>query len=259
MNPSGPLSDLAGKSVIVTGGAGGIGAAICAAFVDCGADVICADISATRGAATARDTGATFEKLDVSEPADWDRVVDGVMQKRGAVHALVHGAYSARGGNFDTLSAEAWRANFPVTLDGVFYGTKAVAAYMGAGASIVNVASVAAKVGMPVNAAYGAAKGAICAFSRAAAVTLAPRGIRVNTVLPGFIETRALDGLGALVSESNGGVAALQAINDEIPLGRFGDGGEIASVVRFLASNEAAYITGAEIVVDGGYCIRQGF
>lgn len=249
------MRGLKGRLAIVAGGAGGIGSAICRRLGEEGMRVVCADISEKRGRAVAAALAAeglevAFERLDAGDPADWDRLA--AAQPR--IDALVTASYFARGGAIAALSSEEWRENFRVTLDGVFHGMRACVAKMGRGGAIVNIASVAARLGMPVNAGYGAAKAAVAALSRTAAVTFAPQGVRVNSLSPGFITTRALDGLGELMAAEHGGAdAAKQALLARIPLGAFGAPADIAAAVAFLLSDDATYVTGVDLLVDGGY------
>lgn len=251
------MRGLKGRRAIIAGGAGGIGVAICRRLAEEGMQVVCADISERRGQAVALELSAaglavSFERLDAGDPDGWDRLA--ASQPR--IDALVTAAYFARGGPIQSLSNEEWTENFRVTLDGVFYGMRACARRMQRGGAIVNISSVAALLGMPVNAGYGAAKSAVSGLSRIAAVTFAPQGIRVNSVSPGFIATRALDGLGELMAAVHGDAAAAkQSLLDRIPLGAFGAPADIAGVVAFLVSDDAAYVTGVDLVVDGGYCV----
>jgi 3alpha(or 20beta)-hydroxysteroid dehydrogenase len=251
------MRGLKGRRAIIAGGAGGIGAAICRRLGEEGAHVVCADISERRGRAVAQslsDEGlsVSFEHLDGGDPASWERLAE----SQPRIDALVTAAYFARGGVLEALSNEEWKENFRVTLDGVFYGMRACMKKMERGAAIVNISSVAARLGMPVNAGYGPAKGAVSALSRIAAVTFAPRGIRVNSVSPGFIATRALDGLGELMAAEHGDAdAAKRALLTRIPLGDFGAPADVAGVVAFLLSDDSAYVTGVDLLVDGGYMV----
>ena len=249
------MRGLKGRRAIIAGGAGGIGAAICRRLGEEGMHVVCADISEKRGRVIAEELtreglAVSFERLDASDPESWDRLAAG--QPR--IDALVSAAYFARGGPIQALSNEEWKENFRVTLDGAFYGMRACVRRMERGAAIVNISSVAARLGMPMNAGYGPAKSAVSGLSRIAAVTFAPQGIRVNSLSPGFITTRALDGLGELMASTHGDAAAAkQSLLDRIPLGAFGAPADIAGVVAFLISDDAAYVTGIDLVVDGGY------
>lgn len=249
------MRGLKGRRAIIAGGAGGIGAAICRRLGEEGMHVVCADISERRGRAVAEELAreglaVSFARLDAGDPESWDRLAAG--QPR--IDALVSAAYFARGGSLQALSNEDWKENFRVTLDGVFYGMRACVKRMERGAAIVNISSVAALLGMPMNAGYGPAKSAVSGLSRIAAVTFAPQGIRVNSLSPGFIATRALDGLGELMASAHGDAeAAKQSLLDRIPLGAFGAPADIAGVIAFLISDDAAYVTGIDLVVDGGY------
>lgn len=251
------MRGLAGRRVIIAGGAGGIGAAICRRLGEEGMQVVCADISEKRGRAVAEALSregltVSFEQLDSGDPASWDRLT----ANHARIDALVTAAYFARGGPVQELSNEAWKENFRVTLDGVFYGMRACLPRMPRGSAIVNISSVAALLGMPVNAGYGAAKSAVTGLTRIAAVTFAAQGIRVNSISPGFISTRALDGLSELMAEAHGDAdAAKQSLLARIPLGDFGQPADIASAVAFLISQDSAYITGVDLIIDGGYMV----
>lgn len=251
------MRGLKGRRAIIAGGAGGIGTAICRRLGEDGMHVVCADISEKRGGALAReltDAGlsVSFAHLDAGDPASWDRLAAG----QSRIDALVTAAYFARGGAIQALSDAEWHDNFRVTLDGVFHGMRACLPRMQCGAAIVNISSVAALLGMPVNPGYGAAKGAVSALTRVAAVTFAPQGIRVNSISPGFITTRALDGLGELMAAEHGGAdGAKQSLLARIPLGAFGAPADIAGAVAFLISDDAAYVTGVDLIVDGGYMV----
>ena len=251
------MRGLKGHRAIIAGGAGCIGIAICRRLGEEGMHVVCADISERRGRAIVKELAGdgllvSFEHLDAGDPESWDRLAAG--QPR--VDALVTAAYFARGGPIQALSNEDWKENFRVTLDGVFYGMRACVRRMERGAAIVNISSVAALLGMPVNSGYGAAKSAVSSLSRIAAVTFAPQGIRINSISPGFIETKALDGLGELMASAHGGAsAAKQSLLARIPLGAFGTPSDIAGAVAFLISDDAAYVTGVDLIVDGGFMV----
>ena len=214
--------------------------------------VVCADISERRGRAVVEELAreglaVSFERLDAGDPESWDRFAAG--QPR--IDALVSAAYFARGGPIQALEGE-----FSRHTGRRLYGMRACARRMARGAAIVNISSVAARLGMPMNAGYGPAKSAVSGLSRIAAVTFAAQGIRVNSLSPGFIATRALDGLGELMASTHGDAAAAkQALLDRIPLGAFGAPADVAGVVAFLISDDAAYVTGIDLVVDGGYMV----
>lgn len=252
------MRGLEGRHAIVAGGAGGIGAAICRRLVEEGMSVTCADVSERRGTEVANLLSfegyrVEFKYLDAGSAESWRALVDDHIR----LDVLVTAVYSARGGVIDDLSDDDWTANFRVTLDGVFFGMRACLSRMDRGGSIINIASVAGIVGMPVNTGYGAAKSAVAGLTRTVAVTLAPRGIRANSISPGFIKTRALDGLGELLAGVEGDAeTARRKLVEDIPVRDFGDPSDIAAAVAFLASDDAAYITGTDLVVDGGYTAR---
>ena len=252
------MERLHGKVAIVAGGAGGIGSEICRRFLEEGAVVICADRSRSRGEDVVRRLGEpgrniSFGMLDAASSESWNELVTHALAVHGRVDVLVTGFYSGPTGTVESLDDAGWNASFAATSTGVFYGMRACAAVMGAGASIVNIASFVAHGGAPENIGYSSAKASVIAMSRAAAAGLADREIRVNVVTPGIVDTRALDGLTTvLAGEHRTANEVLDAFIRKVPLKRVGRPVEVANAVLFLASDEASYITGAEIIVDGG-------
>lgn len=251
---------LAGKVAIVAGGAGGIGLATCQRFAEEGAQVVCADVSEARGSSAVAALGSAaveFAPLDAARSDSWEALVADVAARRGRVDILVTAFYSGPAGSVETMDDAGWDASQAATATGVFYGMRACAAAMGTGGAIVNIASIVAHGGAPENIGYATAKAAVIAMSRSAAARLAPRGIRVNVVTPGLIQTRALDGaMAALAQGGRSAEAARAAYLRQIPLGRVGAPVEVANAILFLVSDEAAYVTGAEIIVDGGLRTR---
>ena len=250
---------LEGKVAVIAGGAGGIGTEICRRFLEEGASVVCADVSESRGAGVVgslKDTGGdriVFELLDGASSQSWEDLVERVMSRFGRLDILVTSIYSGPAGSVEKMSAPDWLASFSATSSGVFYGMRAVVPVMKAGGAIVNIASVMAHGGAPENIGYSSAKSSVIAMSRSAAAKLASRDIRVNIVTPGMIQTWALD---TSLTALGGPERTLEQVRDayvrRIPMKRVGEPVEIANAVLFLASPEASYVTGAEIIVDGG-------
>ncbi|HEX2886561.1 SDR family NAD(P)-dependent oxidoreductase [Vineibacter terrae] len=253
-----------GKVAIVTGGASGIGAATCRVLALEGAQVVVADISERRGPSVAESIRADggdvhFMRLDAGDAASWRAVVDDTVARFGGLDILVNCAYSGKAGAVDTMPDETWGQAFRVTTDGVFYGMKTAGAQMRAGGAIVNIASVAAYRGSTHNVAYAAAKSAVISATRSAAMRFAemPHKIRVNAVAPGMIQTPALEKtFEALARQGRSVDSTKAAMVRQIPLGHVGAPEDIARAVLFLASDEARYITGTELVVDGGFLAR---
>jgi NAD(P)-dependent dehydrogenase (short-subunit alcohol dehydrogenase family) len=245
----------AGRVALVAGGAGGIGRAICMRLVEQGAIVICADRSERRGAPVVAELvsiggNARFHYLDAGSVESWARAIDSIRGIEGRLDILVTAFFSGRAGSIDDMPLEQWQECFRATATGVFLGLQESLGLMADGGAIINIGSVAARKSSPDNIGYAAAKSAVLSLSRNAAFQAARRNIRINVVSPGAIQTPALDAtLKALATRSSSnetpaGVAA--------PLGRIGQPDDIAHAVCFLASEEAGYITGTELIVDGG-------
>ena len=218
-----------GKTVIVTGAARGMGAAFARAFAAEGAQVVATDVLA----------GEDVVALDVTDEAAWAALVG-----RLPCDVLVNNAgIGGEGKLVEEETLERWRRVFAVNADGVFLGTRAVIPVMRArgGGAVVNVSSFAGFQGTPRAAAYTASKFAVRGFTKAVAMEVARDGIRVNSVHPGSIRTPMLDGVPEDVVEG------------KVALGRMADAEEVARAVCFLASEDASYITGTELAVDGGW------
>lgn len=244
---------LKGRVAIITGAASGIGAATARRFAREGASVVIADVNQRGGEDCASeivaDGGvASFVKTDVRHERDLRRMVDAALQSYGGLDILHNNAFWNAPGSAREASAADWQATLAVTLTAVWQGSKlAIPHLLESGAGVIlNTASVHSIVGLTGSAAYQAAKGGVLSLTRAMSLELAPR-VRVNAILPGAIETPATKDTPA---------DAHEAFLSQVPMGRMGRADEIASAAAFLASDEASYITGAGIVVDGGYTTR---
>lgn len=191
---------------------------------------------------------------DVTQEADWDRVIVAA----GELDVLVNNAGVGRLGSIEQASLADWRAVLEINLDGVFLGTqKAIAAMKERGGSIINVSSIEGIIGEPNLVAYNASKGGVRLLTKSAALHCAAHGynIRVNSLHPGYIATPMVSGVLAFMPADM--AQALQAdIVNRIPLGRLALAEEIAPALVFMASDESCYMTGSELVIDGGYTAR---
>lgn len=248
---------LAGKVALVTGAASGLGAATARAMAREGAAVMLSDRDAAGAAlaqAIAAEGGrAAFRLHDVTSEEGWAETVAATQAEFGGLHCLVNNAGVASAFlDLMTHSLADWRMVLSVNLDGVFLGMRYAgpAIAEAGGGSVINLSSILGKVGMAGTAAYCASKGGVALLTKSAAIEWAPLGIRVNSVHPGFIETPMV--ANALHAAENGNEMRDQLIAAH-PLGRFGVPREIADAVVFLASDESSFMTGSELVVDGGF------
>jgi 3(or 17)beta-hydroxysteroid dehydrogenase len=253
------MSRLKNKTALVTGGARGIGAAIVRAFRAEGAEVILTDIDAETGMRTAREIGATFAWLDVASEAAWEAVAD----RFPVLDVLVNNAgVTGFEGPFDGApprhdpehaSLADWRAVHAVNADGTFLGCRAaIRAMRGKGAgSIINISSRSGLVGIPQAAAYAASKAAIRNHTKSVALYCAAEGlaIRCNSIHPAAIMTPMWE---PMLGNGPDRAAREAAMVADTPMRRFGTAGEVAALAVLLASDEAAYMTGAELTIDGG-------
>jgi meso-butanediol dehydrogenase / (S,S)-butanediol dehydrogenase / diacetyl reductase len=247
---------LKGKAALVTGAGSGIGRAIARRFAAEGAAVVVNDLVAESALRVVKEIEAANGRAlpfpgDVSDPRQVEAAVRFAVAQLGRLDVLVNNAAAVLPGPIETLADDAWRRTQSVTLDGAFYGIRAALPVMAAqgGGAIINISSGAALAGEPGLGAYGAAKAALVNLTQTAAVENAARGVRINTILPGPIETPPL--LAAV--EATGGRAGWER---QIPCGRLGRPEEMAAVALFLASDEASYVHGAAIVADGGVAAR---
>jgi NAD(P)-dependent dehydrogenase (short-subunit alcohol dehydrogenase family) len=247
------MTRLKDKVAIITGAARGIGFACARRFVDEGAKVLIADIDEQEGARAAEKLGdaARFVRCDVGQSKDVSRLVTAAAKAfTGDIDILVNNAGICIGAEFLDLSEEQFDDILRVNLKGAFLVSQSVARKMVAQTkkrpgAIVNMASINSTVAIPQLVAYTASKGGILQLTRATALALAPYGIRVNAIGPGSIMTRMLNS--AVKNQEH-----MRNVYSRTPLGRFGQPEEIASAAAFLASNDASYITGEIIYVDGG-------
>jgi NAD(P)-dependent dehydrogenase (short-subunit alcohol dehydrogenase family) len=229
---------LAGKAAVVTGGSSGIGQAIARRFRDAGARVLVADRKPT-------SDGFDYCPTDVSREADMAEALDRAVRLYGRIDILVNNAgIQPLGVRFAGLSAELLERTFAVNVNGTAFGLKHAARALSEGGRVINIASFIGMIGAPAATAYGASKAAVIQLTRLGAIELAPRRITVNAVSPGTILTPAVTGI-----PDNPEVPFIER---RTPLGRLGEPGEVAALCHFLASDEASYITGQNIAIDGG-------
>ncbi len=256
---SAPKGRLAGKVAIVTGGASGIGRATCRLFAREGAATLVTDVEEAGGRRVAEEIAreggrAWFQRLDATREADWIEAVDRIVREHGRLDVLVNNA--GRGGLPARVAAEHvalsdWELIMAANATSVLLGTKHAIPAMRrtGGGSIVNVVSIYAMVGSRGGASYHASKGAARALTRAAAIQYAGEGIRINAVFPGFVDTGMTAELHARPGVREERVALT-------PIGRIGEPEDIAPGILYLASDEARFVTGSELVIDGGMTAR---
>jgi NAD(P)-dependent dehydrogenase (short-subunit alcohol dehydrogenase family) len=242
---------LDGKVALISGAARGMGECEARLFVREGAKVVLGDVLEEQGRQVAKELGAaaTFVRLDVTVESDWQSAVATAEQMYGKLQILVNNAGIVRMAPLDETSLEAWNEVINVNQTGVFLGMKhAIPAMRRAGGgSIINISSVAGLVGLSNIPAYQASKGAVRLLTKNAAVQYAKDKIRVNSVHPGRIETPMTTQLDP---------ARREMVLSMTPLGRDGKPEEVAYGVLYLASDESSFVTGAELVIDGGFTAR---
>jgi meso-butanediol dehydrogenase/(S,S)-butanediol dehydrogenase/diacetyl reductase len=238
------------RVVVIAGGASGIGAACSARFAAAGDRVVVLDIADPSGHSLPE--GASSLRVDVRDSAACDAAIDGVVAEHSGVGVLVNAAGVITRATALETTDEEWHRQFAVNVDGTFFLSRAVTRAMvaGGGGAIVNIASMWGTVGGTGHAAYCAAKGAVVQLTRAMALDHARAGVRVNAVCPGEVDTPMLRAGGRAAALSDAEIAALGS--SSIPLGRVASPDEIASVIEFLASPAASYMTGAIVAVDAG-------
>ncbi|WP_022980679.1 glucose 1-dehydrogenase [Ideonella sp. B508-1] len=255
---AGTWGRLEGKVAIVTGACRGIGRAVVERFGQEGARVLATDLHplGVDELCALRPGAVVFAQHDVTQQAAWERVFDEAASAWGVVDVLVNNAGIAVPADVEAETLEGWRRTQAVNLDAVFMGTQVAILRMKhrPSASIVNIASIEGLLGEPLVPAYNASKGGVRIFTKSAAVHCARLGygIRVNAVCPGFIATPMISGAMSGLDEAKA-AAFTQAVLGRVPMGRLGEAHEVAQAVLFLASDEASFINGADLVVDGGH------
>src|SRR5690242_19796155 len=253
----GQLFDLHGKAAIVTGGAMGIGAAITTRLAEAGAAVLIADVNEEEARRTAARIGETGSQVvafraNMSQVGDIRAMVAATVERFGRLDVLVNNAGIFPFTPALEMTEEQWDRVLDVNLKGAFFAAQAAAKAMTAGGRIVNIASIDALHPTGYLAHYDASKGGLVMLTRSLALELGPRGIAVNAIAPGSINT---PGAATTAALSGNSAIAMEGFLKRIPLGRVGEPDEIAKVALFLASGAADYITGELIVVDGGYLL----
>jgi len=244
---------------LVTGGSSGLGACSARLMRREGAEVVVSDVRVEAGRALAREIGAFFVKLDVTQEEEWRAAVRETVNHFGALHVLVQSAGVGLTQTVEDTGLDEWRRVHAVDLDGTFLGCKVGVAEMkkhtaAVGGSIVNVSSVSGVVAGANLAAYNSAKAAVRHLSKSVALHCAKEGynIRCNSVHPTFIDTPMLDDIFRKVSSPDDEPKLRRKLARQVPLGRLGQPDEVGWPIVFLASDEASFITGSELLIDGG-------
>lgn len=249
------MGRLQGKVAIITGGGSGMGRATAHRFAEEGASVVITDIDQEAGEKVAAEIGGAvrFERQDVAEEAGWPVVVKSALDAFGKLDILVNNAASALEGTPESSTLEDWRRVLSVNVEGVYLGCRTVIPVMrDGGGVIVNISSRAAQGKTPPQlAAYGASKAAVSQYTKTIAAYCGFKGynIRCNTILPGAINTPMLQ---ASMNRAPDSKAYADMMAKKSPLGRIGEPEDIANAVLYLASDEASFVSGAELNVDGG-------
>ena len=232
------------KVALITGGGSGIGRAIAREFAGEGAKLLIAELDEASGQAVAGEIGeaARFQRCDTSSEEDVQAAIAATVDAFGGLDIMVNNAGVAQ---------KDWDTTLAVNLSGVYYGCKHAAERMAAhgGGSIINLASILGLVGIGGEDAYVAAKHGVVGLTRNFAIAFGGRGVRVNCINPGFIETPMTDSIREMESIQ-------QQVVTQTPMGRFGTAEEVANAALFLASDESSFVTGAPLIVDGGWTAR---
>ncbi len=246
------MGKLEGKIALVTGGNSGIGLATAKQFVGEGAHVFITGRREQELSAAAKDIGSNVTTVqgDVSKLDDLDRLFARIRTEKGRLDVLFANAGIAKYGQLGEISEELFDSIFDINVKGLLFTVQKALPLMPDGAAIILNASVVGSKGLSSNSVYSATKAAIRSFARTWTTDLKERRIRVNAISPGTIDT---PGLNDLLASADTGKERVRMIQTSIPLARFGKPEEIAKAVVFLASDDASYITGTELFVDGGF------
>lgn len=247
------MNELKDRVAFVTGGSGGIGSATLRRFVQEGAAVVCADIDEERGQRLVDELEsaggrARFSRCDVTRLEDVTASIDGTVDEYGRLDILFNNAASSTGGYIADLDPDGWDHSLRVMLTAAMYGMKAAIPHMleQGGGSIISTSSIYGHVSSAGNAPYATAKAGLINLTRTAAIEYGRKGIRVNAICPGAVDTQMLDAVVGLGLKSREAIAEMHA------LGRTIRPEEVANLVLFLASDESSAITGQAIIIDGG-------
>ncbi len=251
------------KVALVTGGGGGLGEAICRRLAEEGATVIVADINEAEAQRVAESLQglpgkAVFRQQDVTCEALWPALLGEIVSEFGQLDVLVNNAGIAAVGSAESETLAQWRKIQAVNSDAVFLGTReAIKLMKTTGGSIINISSIEGIIGEPLAAAYNASKGAVRILTKSAALWCCQEKypVRVNSLHPGYVMTGLVKAALASVDKATA-ENFVTRIMDSIPMGRMADPREIANGVLFLASDESSYMTGSELVIDGGYTAK---
>ena len=246
------MGKLEGKIALITGGNSGIGLATAKGFVNEGAYVFITGRRETELTAAVKQIGRNVTGIqgDVSNLGDLDRLFAQIKREKGKLDILFANAGVAKLAAFGTITEELYDWTFDINVKGLLFTVQKALPLLPDGASIILPASVVASKGLPINSVYSATKAAIRSFARTWTTDLKDRRIRVNAVSPGATDTPGLSGL---LASTETGQQRKKMISNSVPLGRFGTPDEIAKAVVFLASDDASYVTGTELFVDGGF------
>ncbi len=254
---------LANKVALITGAGSGLGEATAHRLAEEGAHVVASDIDAAAvarvvAAIVAKGGSAEAQQQDVTDEARWQELIADMLARLGQIDILVNNAGIVMTGSAEDTSVDDWRRTQQVNLDAVFVGTReAIRAMKHRGGSIINISSIDGIIGEPMAAAYSASKGGVRIFTKSAALHCANKGyrIRVNSLHPGVIRTPMVENAFAALPPADR-QALIARLEAHIPLGAWGEPVDIANGVLFLASDESRYMTGAELVIDGGYTAK---
>jgi 3(or 17)beta-hydroxysteroid dehydrogenase len=255
------MARLEGKTALVTGGAMGIGKACCELFAREGANVVVSDVQEKEGREVAEgiaaDGGAAlFTKLDVAQEEDWKKAIAFAREHYAGLDVVVNNAGVADASDVEHETLDAWRRLQSINMEGVFLGVKyGIAAMKEKGGSIINLSSIEGIIGDPTLAAYNASKGGVKLLTKSAALYCARAGygIRVNSICPGYIWTPMVQ---KFVEGSPDPDATKKRLVGLHPLGHLGEPNDVAFGLLYLASAESKFVTGTELVIDGGYTAR---